>query len=191
MAQVIQLALGVFIGSLGVEGRTKTWEAHERDKKFGENQSIDIRNSQRLHKEWNARNNLVSTMRPSCGKLIEKVWISRCCESPETDLLITANGCCVDYTDAWSPNGVDWLSKRPCANHWNNNSGCEDTVEFDTVVTWASLPITRILPRVCQTSEIQWSLFALHNTGWMDHRWVCNGSFKAITVLDPVHVEIA
>jgi len=31
MAHVIQLALGVFMSSLGVKGRTKSWEAHEHD----------------------------------------------------------------------------------------------------------------------------------------------------------------
>jgi len=37
MAHVIQLALGAFMSSLGVKGRTKSWEAHERDQQFGEN----------------------------------------------------------------------------------------------------------------------------------------------------------
>ena len=31
MARVIQLALGAFMSSLGVKGRTKSWEAHESD----------------------------------------------------------------------------------------------------------------------------------------------------------------
>jgi len=42
MAQVIQLGLGAFMSSLGVEGRTKSWEAHESDHQFGENESTDI-----------------------------------------------------------------------------------------------------------------------------------------------------
>jgi len=42
MAHVIQLALGAFMSSLGVKGPTKSWEAHERDQQFGENESIDI-----------------------------------------------------------------------------------------------------------------------------------------------------
>jgi hypothetical protein len=42
MAHVIQLALGPFMSSLGVKGRTKSWEAHERDQQFGVNESIDI-----------------------------------------------------------------------------------------------------------------------------------------------------
>jgi len=34
MACVIQLALHAFMSSLGVKGRTKSWEAHERDQQF-------------------------------------------------------------------------------------------------------------------------------------------------------------
>ena len=48
MAHVIQLALGALISSLGVKGRTKSSEAHERDQQFGENESTDIKMSQRL-----------------------------------------------------------------------------------------------------------------------------------------------
>jgi hypothetical protein len=64
MAHVIQLALGAFMSSLGGKGRTKSWEAHERDQQFGENESIEIGKSQRLHKEGNARIDKVSAMRP-------------------------------------------------------------------------------------------------------------------------------
>jgi len=63
MAQVIQLALGVFMSSPDVKGRTKSWEAHECDRQFGQNESTDIGNSQRLQKEDNVRINKVSTMR--------------------------------------------------------------------------------------------------------------------------------
>jgi len=76
MAHIIQLALGAFMRSLGVIGRTKSWEAHERDQQFGENKSIDIGMSQRLRKESNARINNVSAMRPGLAKVIEKVRIS-------------------------------------------------------------------------------------------------------------------
>jgi len=44
MAHIRQLALGAFMSSLRVKGRTKSWEAHERDQQFGENESIDIGN---------------------------------------------------------------------------------------------------------------------------------------------------
>jgi len=75
MAHVIQLALGAFMSSLGVKGRTKSWEAHERNQQFGENKRIDIGKSQRLRKEGNARIINVSAMRPGLAKTIEKVRI--------------------------------------------------------------------------------------------------------------------
>jgi hypothetical protein len=37
IAHVIQLALGAFMSSLGVKGRTKSWESHETDQQFVEN----------------------------------------------------------------------------------------------------------------------------------------------------------
>jgi len=77
MADVIQLAWGAFMSSLGVKGRTKSWEAHERDQQFGENESTDMGKSQRLRKEGNARMNKVSAMKPGWAKIIEKVRISR------------------------------------------------------------------------------------------------------------------
>ena len=76
MAHVIQLALGEFMSSLGVKGRTKSLEAHERDQQFGENESIDIGKCQRLRKEGNARINKVSAMGPGLAKIIEKVHSS-------------------------------------------------------------------------------------------------------------------
>jgi hypothetical protein len=76
MAHVIQLALGAFMSSLGLKGHTKSWEAHECDQQFSENESIDIGKSQRLRKEGNARINKVSAMKPGLAKIIEKVCIS-------------------------------------------------------------------------------------------------------------------
>jgi hypothetical protein len=76
MVHVMQLALGAFMSSLGVKGRTKSSEAPERNQQFGENESIDIGKSQRLRKEGNARINKVSAMKPGLAKIIEKVRIS-------------------------------------------------------------------------------------------------------------------
>jgi len=76
MAHVIQLALAAFMSSLGVTGRTKSWEAHERDPQFGKNESIDIGKSPRLQKEGNARIDKVSAMKPGLAQIIEKVRIS-------------------------------------------------------------------------------------------------------------------
>jgi len=76
MANVIQLPVGAFMSSLGVEGRTKSWEAHERDQQFGDNASMDIGKSRRLRTEGNARINKVLAMKPGLAKIIEKVRIS-------------------------------------------------------------------------------------------------------------------
>jgi hypothetical protein len=76
MAHVIQLACGAFMRSLSVEVGTNSWEAHERDQQFGENDTIDIEKSQRLRKEGNARINMVSVIRLGLAKIIEKVRIS-------------------------------------------------------------------------------------------------------------------
>ena len=59
MAHVIQLDLGAVMCSLGVNDRTKSWEAHERNQQFGQNESMHIEKSQRLRKEDNARINKV------------------------------------------------------------------------------------------------------------------------------------
>ena len=76
MAHIIQLALGALMSSLGVKGSAKSWEAHERDQRFGENESIGIWKSQRLRKDGNSRINKVSAMRPVLVKIFEKVRIS-------------------------------------------------------------------------------------------------------------------
>jgi len=90
---LIQLALGAFMSSLGVKGHTKSWEAHEGNLQFGENQSVDIGIIQRLRKEGNATINKVSAMRPGIAKIIETVRISTYCESPPTNLHIAENAC--------------------------------------------------------------------------------------------------
>ena len=48
MVHVIRLPLGEFKSSLRVQGRTKSWEAHERAQQSGENDSTEIGKSQRL-----------------------------------------------------------------------------------------------------------------------------------------------
>jgi hypothetical protein len=62
--------------SLSEKARTKSWEAHQCDQQFGENEIIDIGKSQRLCKEGNARINKVSAMKAGLAKIIEKVPIS-------------------------------------------------------------------------------------------------------------------
>jgi len=94
------------MSSLGVKGHTKSWEAHECDQQFGENESTDNGKSQRLPKEGNARINKVSAMTPGLAKIIGKVHISTHYESAETDLHIAENACCIDYTDTWTSKRV-------------------------------------------------------------------------------------
>ena len=81
MVHVIQLALGVFVSSLGVKCRTKSWEAHVHDQQFGEIETRDIGKRNRLRKAGNARINKVSAMLPGLAKIIEKVRISTYFES--------------------------------------------------------------------------------------------------------------
>jgi len=64
------------MSSLGVKDLTKSWEAHDRDPQFGRNESIDIKNSQRLRKEGNARINKVSATKPGSAMIFGKVRIS-------------------------------------------------------------------------------------------------------------------
>jgi hypothetical protein len=111
MAHIIQLALDAFMSSLGVKGRTKSWEDHEHDQQFGENESTHIWKTHRLRKEGNARINMVSAMRPGLAKIIEKVHISTYFESAEADLHIAENACCIDYADTWSSKRVHSQSK--------------------------------------------------------------------------------
>ena len=106
MAHVIQLDLGAFMSSLGIKGHTESWEAHECDQQYGENESTDIGKSQRLRKEGNARINKVSAMRPGLAKIIEKVHISTYFESAEADLHIAENACCINYADTWTSKRV-------------------------------------------------------------------------------------
>jgi hypothetical protein len=98
---------GAFMSSLGVKGCTKSWEAHERNQQFGENESTDIWKSQRLRKEGNARINKLLAMRPGLAKIIEKVRISTYYENAETDIHIVENTCSIDYADTWTLKRVD------------------------------------------------------------------------------------
>jgi hypothetical protein len=144
MAHVIQLALGAFMSTLGVDGRTKSWEAHERDQEFGGNESIDIGKIQRLRKEGNARINKVSAMKPGFAKIIEKVRISTYFECAETDLQIAENACCINYTNTWLAKRGHRLSKSQSPDHSTTYYGFEETLELDTRVAQTRLQITWI-----------------------------------------------
>jgi len=131
---------------------------------------------------------MVSTMRPGLAKIIEQVCISRYFESPETDLHIAGNACCVDYANTWLSKRFHWLSKSQSPVCGDTYHGCEDTSELDTGVAWERVRIMRIAPREARKSEIQWLPATLHNTWWIDHCQDHHGSFKAIPQLNPVDV---
>ena len=191
MAHVIQLASGAFMSSLSVKGRTKSWEAHERNQQFGENQRVHIGKSQRLQKEGNARIDKVSGTNPGWAKIIEKVCILWYFESPEIDPHIAQNAWCIDYADTWSSKRVHWLSKSQSFHRSTFNCGCEDMEELITGVVRARLPIMGIHTWVAPKSKIHWLLATFHNSRWIDHCEVCHGSIDAISILDPVDVEEA
>jgi len=142
MAHVIQLAFGAFMSSLSVTGRTKSWEAHERNQEFGENESVDIWKSQRLRNERSTRINKVLATEPGLSKIIDKVCISRYFETAETDLHLAENIYCIDYTITWSSKRVHWLSKSQTPLCSTSNCRWEGTLELDPGVAWAQLSIT-------------------------------------------------
>jgi len=177
MAHVLQLAICVFLSSLSVKGHPKSWQVHEHDQQFGENESIDIGKSQRLRKEGIAPINNVSAMSSGLAMIFEKVCISRYFESPETNLHIAKNTCCIDYTYTWWSKRLHWLSKS-LSLHWGTICyGCEDTLELASGSAWVSLLIARIHPLVALKFNIPWFLATIHNTGWMDHCKVHYGRF--------------
>jgi len=189
MAHVIQLALGAFMSSRGVKGCTISWEALECDQQFGENESTDIGTNQRLRKEGNARINTMSAMQLSLAKIIEKVRISRHCEWPETNIHIAENAYCINYAHTWLSKRVHWLSKSQSPDCSTTHYGCEDTMELNTGVAQARLPITWNHTWVAYKPKLQPLPATLHNTGWVAYCEVCDGRFMAIPVLGPMEVE--
>jgi len=129
MAHVIRLAIGVFIGSLGVTGCSNSWEAHECDQQFDGNEISHIAKSQRPWKEANARINKLSAMRLGLAKITENICFSRHSEWPETDNQIAENACCIDYTDTWSSKWNHCLCKSQSTNCNTIHYGCKNTVD--------------------------------------------------------------
>jgi len=191
MAHIIQLTLGASMSCLGVTGRSKSWKAHEHDQQFGENESIDVGISQRLRREGYARINKVSAMRPGLTKIIEKAHFSRYFQSPEIDFHIAENASRIDYADTWSSKWVHWLSKSQSPHRGATYYGCKDTLELNTAVNWASLPITRTHSWVTPNSKSQLLLATLHITASMDHCQTWHGSCEDIPILDPPDFEEA
>jgi len=174
-----------------VKGRTKSWEAHECDKQFVLNESIDVGKSQRLRKEGNARINKVLALGLGLRKIIEKVCILWYFESPEADVHIAENACCINYANTWSPKRVYWLSKSQTPHCSTSTFGGEDMLELYTGVAWVRLPFMGIHMRVSSKPKMRWIPATIHNSGWMDDYQVCHGSIEAILILDPLDVEEA
>jgi len=95
----------------------------------------DVGKSQRLRMEGNATINIVSAMRPRLAMIIKKVQILTYFESPETDLHIAENACCIDYADSWSSQHVHWQLNSQSANHCSFDYGFGDTVVFNSGVS--------------------------------------------------------
>jgi len=130
-------------------------------------------------------------MKPGLAKIIENVRISWYFGSPEIDLPIAENACCIDYTDTWSSKWVHWLSKCQSSHRGTTDYGCEDTVELNTGDARAPELITGIHTRVALKSNIRWLLATFQNSRWVDHCELCHGSFEAISILDPIDVNEA
>jgi len=148
MAHIIELSWGAFMSSLGVKGCPKSWESHEPNPQFGENESIDIRKHHRLQTEGNARINQVSAMRPCLANIIGKARISRSFVILESDLHIAVNACCIDYIDTGLSKQLHLLSEIQSMNRITTYYGCENTVDLNTGVGWAILLIMRSHLRV-------------------------------------------
>jgi len=101
------------------------------------------------------------------------------------------NAAGIDYTDTGSLKRVRWQSNCPSRNRSTTCYGCENRLEFDTGVAWASLQITTIDRQVAHTSRMQRSLATLHNTGYMDHRQGWHGKFSTNLELGLVDVKEA
>jgi hypothetical protein len=101
MVNKLEMAFGVIMSSLRIKGCTKSWEAHDHDLQFGKKEIKEFGKSPRLRKEYNARINILSAMRPGLAKIIEKVCIAGDFETPESAINIAENACPIHYADSW------------------------------------------------------------------------------------------
>jgi len=169
MAHDIEHAVHAFMSSLGVKGRTKSWEAYEHVQQFGEHQCTDTGKSQNVRKEGNARIYKLSEIKPGLPKIIPKVLIWRIFARYENDLGIPWNACGTAYADTWSSKRLHLQSKSYSTKCHTTYYGCENTVEFNTSVAWARLPIMGIHPWVAEESKLPQIPATLHNTRSMEH----------------------
>jgi len=112
-------------------------------------------------------------MKPGLAKIIEKVRISWYFESPEADIRIAENACCINYADTWSLKRVHWLSKSQSPHSGTSYYGCEDRLELYTGVTWARLPLTGIhLPVASKPKNAQYRPLFTTQDEWMIVKYV-------------------
>jgi len=130
-------------------------------------------------------------MKPGLAKVIDKLHISWYFGSPEIDLHIAENACCVDPTVTWWSKRVGWLSTSQSSHRGTSDYGGENTVELNTGVAWARLPITGIHTPVAPKSKQHWLPAPFHNSRWVDHCEVCHGCIEAILILNPADVQEA
>jgi len=130
-------------------------------------------------------------MKPGLAKIIEIVRISWYVESPEADLHIAENGCCMKYADTWSPKRVLSLSKSQSPHCGTSDYGCEDTLELYTVVARARLPLMGIHSHVASKPKIRWIPAIISNSGWMDDCQECHGSVEPISMLDALDGDLS
>jgi len=179
------------MSGLGVTGRTNSWEAHECDHQFVDNQSIDIRKSQRLRKESNAWINKVLAMEPALAKMIQKVRISWYFESPKIVYKIAENACGIDFADTGSSKRVHRVSnsQNPCRG--TSDYGCEAALELINGVVRVRVQIMGIHARLAPKSTIQWLPATLQNSKWLDDCQIWHWSIGAIPIWDPGDVDEA
>jgi hypothetical protein len=169
----------------------KSWEAHQRNQRFGGNESVDIRKRQRLRKEGNAQINKVFAMRPGLRKIIEKVRITWYFECSATDLHQAQNACCIDHADTWSSKRIHRLRKIQSPHCCASDCGCEDTLELDTGVAQEPLPVTGFYTQAAPKSKLHWFMATFHNWRRMDHCKACQRSIEVISILHHVDIEEA
>jgi hypothetical protein len=84
---------------------------------------------------------------------------------------------------------VHRLSKSQSLHRSTYEYGCVDMLELSTGFDQACLQIIGIRIRLALKSKLQWVLATFHNSWWIDHSRVCNGSIEAFSILDHVGVE--
>jgi len=135
--------------------------------------------------------NVVSAMQSGSAKLIEKVRVSRYFESPETDLNIAENDCCIDYANTCSSTRFRWLSKSEIPHCATSDDECQELLELNPGVARSRLLIMWIPTWVPWIPTILRLLATVHKSRWMDYCAVCHGAVEAIPILDPVDFKEA